>query len=99
MARAIPGLLGVIPVHDTIEMRAHRGSLVEVPALVTVDGDFTAPATDDCPLTRLDCTDIGKLAAGEIILVLLGDIGVLFEVLRCRLDLDARWIIEPTPLV
>src|SRR5437899_2493045 len=46
VARTIPGLFGVIPVHDTAEMRAGRRPLVEGTVLVPVDGQLGKTPAD-----------------------------------------------------
>src|SRR5437868_2834775 len=95
----VPGFLGVIPVHDTIKMGADGGALVNGAALITVDRDLSAAATDDSALARLYCRDVVLLTLGEIILVLLGDVDVFSHVFRSRLELDAGWVVESHPLV
>src|SRR6185312_5749803 len=81
VAGTVPGLLGLIPVHDAVEMGAYRRPLVEAAILIAVDGDLPPTAANHSAIARLDRIDRGSLATGEVVLVLFGDVGVFLHVL------------------
>src|ERR1700741_3874017 len=70
VAWAVPGFLGVVPVHDAVEMRAHRRTLVDAPVFVAVNRDFAATSTDDGAFAGFQSGNIGRFALREIVLEL-----------------------------
>src|SRR5689334_7533138 len=96
---AIPALLRVVPAHDAVEVWAHRRVLVDSAAIVAIDCYFPSAATHDRAFSRFYRFDIGKLAGGEVVLVLLRDVRVFPDVFRCGAELHTRRIVEASPLV
>src|ERR1700686_1183791 len=46
MARAVPAFLGIVPVNDTVQVRANCRMLVDAAAVIAVYGDLATAATD-----------------------------------------------------
>src|SRR4030088_645172 len=99
MARTVPGLLCIVPVDDTVQVSAYCRVLMDVAALVAIDGDLASTAADYRSFARLDDSDIADITRREVIPVLLGDVEILLDVFRCRAKRDTRWVVEPRPLV
>ena len=56
VAGTVPALLGRVPVHDALQVRARRRALVHAPRLVLVDRDLVRAAPDDAALARAGST-------------------------------------------
>src|SRR5262245_21038794 len=54
VARAIPALLGAVPMNDAAEVRTNGGSLVDLAIAVAVAGDFVQPAAEHGSAAGLD---------------------------------------------
>jgi hypothetical protein len=59
MARAIPALLRRIPVNDAAEVRARGGMRVDLPALVTADGELAQADPENTSFARIEI--VGRL--------------------------------------
>jgi hypothetical protein len=68
-------------------------------ALVAINCDLAAPATDDGTLTGLDISDVAEIASGKPVLVLFRDVHVLLHVFGSRTELDSGRIVQLRPLV
>src|SRR3954470_11911586 len=99
VAGAVPCFFGAVPANDAVKMGTNRGSLVDVAVLVTIHRKLAAPAPDDGAFAGLDGIDSRSLAAGEIILVLLRDVGVFLDVFGRGAKPDSSGVIELGPLV
>src|SRR4051812_46436912 len=99
VAGAVPGLLRTVPADDAVQMGADRRPLVDATVVVAVHRDLASTATDDRALAGLDRIDGRRFAASEVVLVLLGDVGVFLDVLRSRAQSNACRIIQLCPLV
>jgi len=99
MARTVPGFLGIVPVHDAVQVSAYSRVLVDVAAIIAIHGDLASAAADYRSVARLDSSDVTDITGREVILVLLGDVQILLDVFRCRPKRNARRIVELCPLV
>src|SRR5689334_8205621 len=62
VTRAVPGLLGTVPVHNAVKVGAHCGTLVDAAPLVAINGDFSSTAPDNGALAGFDRIDLVELA-------------------------------------
>src|SRR5882762_801717 len=61
MARTVPGLLGIVPVDDTVQVSAYSRVLMDVAALIAIDGDLASTAADYRSFAGLDGGDISDI--------------------------------------
>ena len=78
VARAIPGLLRIIPADDTSEMRADRRLFVEDTLLVTVDGHLGKTSADHCSASRSNLIGGSNVTTRQPVPVLPSHIEILF---------------------
>jgi len=86
-------------VNDTEQVRANGRVLVDATAVIAVNGDLAATATDYRSFAQLDGRDITHVTRREVILVLFGDVQILLDVFRCRAKRNTGRIVELCPLV
>src|SRR5689334_20251445 len=53
VARAIPAFFGMVPPHDAVEMRAHRGMLVDSATVISIHRELSSAATHNSAFSRL----------------------------------------------
>jgi len=73
--------------------------LVDIAALIAIDGDLASTAANHRSFAGFDASDITDIAGREVILVLFGDVQIFLDVFRSRAKRDAGRIVELCPLV
>src|SRR5690242_3720376 len=99
MARTVPTLLGRVPLDDTLEVRAHRGAVMERAALVAVRRDLVDAVPNDPPFAARDVRFVDEIGREEVLDVTDGDVGVLFGELLDRVwrERHAAWVVNLLP--
>ena len=99
MARAVPGLLAAVPVHDAAQVGADRGQRVQPTRRVPVEGELLEAFAYHGAFTSLDVGDLINLARRRKVGVVCGDL----EVFACEgangLQRLTRRIVEVGPRI
>src|SRR5262249_25572147 len=70
MTRAIPGSLGIVPLHDAAQVRAGGAVLVKLPMVIPVNGHLVKALAEDRTAAGRDIRDRANITSGQPVPVL-----------------------------
>ena len=96
---AIPGVFGVIPVHNATQMRAYCRALMQSTVSVAVGSDLIEAMPDHPSRSRRKVADLIDVSGSGVISILRRHVEAGFDEFRRRSQGNARGIVESFPRV